>query len=130
MGLGSTPDSGSMEVDLVSFVLGELPPMSGTKPRFHRGDADQNDALELTDAVQILGYLFLGTSTRVPECQDAADADDNAAIELTDAIRILGYLFLGTGTIPDPGPTESPCGPDPGGDADHLGCDSYEPGNC
>ena len=130
MGLGSTPDSGSMEVDLVSFVLGELPPMTGTKPRFHRGDADQNDALELTDAIQILGYLFLGTPTKVPDCLDAADADDNTTIELTDAIRILGYLFLGNSTIPDPGPTENPCGPDPGGDADHMGCDSYEPGNC
>jgi hypothetical protein len=95
-------------------------------PTFHRGDADQNEALELTDAIQILGYLFLGSPTKVPDCEDAADADDNGVIELTDAIRVLGYLFLGTATIPDPGPPESPCGEDPTLD-DALGCPNYAP---
>jgi len=100
-------------------------------PVFHRGDADQNMALELTDAIQVLGYLFLGSTTRVPECEDAADADDNGVIELTDAIRILGYLFLGTGEIPAPGPTENPCGEDPTPDGDvQLGCVSYDPASC
>ena len=96
---------------------------------FHRGDADQNDALELTDAVQILGYLFLGRPTLVPECEDAADSDDNGAIELTDAIRLLSYLFLGTAVIPAPGSTDDPCGPDPTTD-DPLGCLSYTPEDC
>jgi len=97
---------------------------------FHRGDADQNNALELTDAIPILGSLFLGSTTRVPECEDAADADDNGSIELTDAIRVLGYLFLGTGVIPDPGATESPCGPDPTTDGDPLECLGYDQLNC
>ena len=108
-----------------------VPAAGGTGPVFHRGDADQNDALELTDAIQILGYLFLGSVTKVPQCEDAADADDNGSIELTDAIRVLGYLFLGTGTIPAPGPTENACGPDPVTDpADPLGCNSYDSLNC
>jgi len=98
---------------------------------FHRGDADQNNALELTDAIQILGYLFLGSQTKVGLCPDAADADDNGTIELTDAIRVLGYLFLGTGEVPAPGPPPEACGPDTTEDAGgDLGCPSYDPGSC
>lgn len=90
---------------------------------FHRGDSDQNGNVELTDAIQVLGFLFLGSETRVPECRDAADADDNGEIQLTDAVRILGYLFLGGPAPPAPGPTSSPCGPDPSEDS--LDCASY-----
>ena len=31
------------------------------EPQFHRGDADVNRQLQLTDAVRILNVLFLGT---------------------------------------------------------------------
>jgi len=91
---------------------------------FHRGDADENGDLQLTDAIRILGVLFLGQGT-IP-CADAADADDNGVIQLTDAIRILGVLFLGQGTIPAPGPTTEPCGEDPTPDAGgDIGCETY-----
>jgi len=93
---------------------------------FHRGDADENGALQLTDAIRILGVLFLGQG--VIPCNDAADADDNGSIQLTDAIRILGVLFLGQGVIPPPAtPNSGPCGLDPTPDAggSDLGCISY-----
>ena len=67
--------------------------------------------------------LFLGTGVIL--CADAADADDNGQLQLTDAVRILNVLFLGTGTIPLPGPTDAPCGPDPTDDG--LDCAEY---NC
>jgi hypothetical protein len=121
------PGGGNIDVILNAI---EILPEGSAKPQLHRGDADQNLALELTDAIQVLGYLFLGSTTRVPECEDAADADDNGVIELTDAIRILGYLFLGTGEIPAPGPTENPCGEDPTPEDPALGCLSYDPASC
>jgi hypothetical protein len=105
------------------------PTVGGDQPVFHRGDADDNGQLQLTDAIRILGVLFLGQG-QIP-CNDAADADDNGQLQLTDAIRVLGVLFLGQGTIPDPGaPFTGTCGEDPtpdvgGGD---LGCASY--GHC
>ena len=74
---------------------------------FKRGDADDNSVLELTDAIRILNFLFLGGEA--PSCFDAADADDNGTIELTDAIRILGFLFLGQASPADP----LDCGIDP-----------------
>ncbi len=85
------------------------------EPKFHRGDADSNGQLQLTDAVRILNVLFLGTG--VIGCPDAADADDNGQLQLTDAVRILNVLFLGTGVIPAPGPTSEACGKDPTPDA-------------
>ena len=92
-------------------------------PVFHRGDADNNGSLQLTDAVRILNVLFLGVGTI--GCKDAADADDNGSVQLTDAVRILNVLFLGVGTIPSPGPPPAACGPDPTPDSNgDLGCDS------
>jgi len=103
---------------------GGPPPGKG----FHRGDSDGNGSMQLTDAVRILNFLFLGTGHI--DCMDAADADNNGTVQLTDAVRILNVLFLGVGSIPDPGPPgetfgNKPCGPDPGSDADHIGCTSY-----
>ncbi|MBI4602535.1 MAG: PKD domain-containing protein [Planctomycetes bacterium] len=94
--------------------------------RFHRGDADDNGSLQLTDAIRILGFLFLGGLA--PSCMVAADADDNGTLQLTDAIRILGFLFLGGPPPAPPGPPpESSCGSDPPGSPD-LGCETYS--NC
>jgi hypothetical protein len=118
----TTVGGGCYGSEIVSCSAGEV--------TFHRGDADQNNTVELTDAIQILSHLFLGQSTRVPECEDAADADDNEIVELTDAIRILGHLFLGTGPLPAPGTPENPCGPDPTTEGDSLGCVSYDRANC
>jgi hypothetical protein len=87
----------------------------GAPPRetFRRGDTDSSGRLEITDAIALLGFLFLGT--REPACPDAADADDNGRLEITDAIRILAFLFTGGPEPPAPGARS--CGPDPTPDA-------------
>jgi hypothetical protein len=85
----------STAVHDVRFSLG------GT--RLRRGDADPNGNLELTDAIRILNFLFLGIGGALA-CPDAADSDDNGTIELTDAVRILGFLFLGLQPPAPPGP--------------------------
>lgn len=97
------------------------PPDPPHSPRFRRGDADADGRIEITDAVRILGHLFLGNAA-LP-CLDAADADDADGVQLTDAVRILGYLFLGT---PAPLPPGVECGMDPG--QDQIDCDTYN--NC
>jgi Tol biopolymer transport system component len=94
---------------------------------FVRGDVDSNGTIDITDAVNTLGFLFLGMAE--PACSDAADADDDGAISITDAIRILGFLFQGTGALPPPGPIQlnqanylpSHCGLDPTPE-DDLSC--------
>ena len=76
--------------------------------------------VQLTDAVNILNFLFSGG--RAPTCEEAADADDNGAVQLTDAVRVLNFLFAGGDAPPAPG--VDACGPDPDPD-DGSGCDSY-----
>jgi hypothetical protein len=84
---------------------------------FIRAEANQDGAVDISDATFILGYLFLGSEP--PGCNDAADSDDSGEIDITDAVRILNYLFLGTATIPPPHPEP---GVDPTGD--ELDCAS------
>jgi hypothetical protein len=82
---------------------------------FIRGDAVPDGVVNLTDAIAILQFLYLGASA--PSCPDAFDVDDNGRIEITDAIRLLNYLFLGGD--PPPPPFET-AGPDP--TEDELDC--------
>jgi hypothetical protein len=103
--------------------LGANPPPVIPKVLFRRGDADGNRQLELTDAVRILNFLFLGTGTL--SCREAANSDDNRALELTDAIRVLNFLFIGG--PPPAAPGHMVCGPDPEDSLSDLGCEDY---NC
>jgi hypothetical protein len=69
---------------------------------FIRGDANDDKRVDISDAVSVLDFLFLGKAD-LP-CQDAADADDTGEIEITDAIVILSHLFLSTKAISSPYP--------------------------
>ena len=82
-------------------------------PRFRRGDADGSGTIEITDAIEILGSLFLWCCL-VPPCTDAQDTDDNGAVNISDAVGVLNWLFLGAGDPPAPGPRV--CGEDPSPD--------------
>ena len=63
-------------------------------PRFFlRGDADSNRRLEITDAIVILSFLFLGGDQ--PTCMDAGDVNDFGRIDISAAISLLNFLFLG-----------------------------------
>ena len=44
---------------------------------FIRGDSNDDDKVELSDPVRLLGYLFLGSEP--PPCLDAADGNDSGA---------------------------------------------------
>ncbi len=84
--------------------------------RFRRGAVRGEEALEISDGIRLLGYLFLREDE--PSCLDAADADDSGELNLSDAVWIFRYLFLGGDAPPDPGPAT--CGEDP--TDDDLGC--------
>jgi hypothetical protein len=60
---------------------------------FRRGDVDANDEVEITDAVQILNFLFAGGVE--PPCMDAADVQDTGRVDISAAVSLLSYLFLG-----------------------------------
>ncbi len=95
--------------DAISWRYVGLPP----NPPFIRGDANADGAVNVADAITILGYLF--ASQKPKACMDALDVADNGKIDISHAIRLLGYLFA-RGTPPaapfpsaghDPTPTDA-----------------------
>jgi len=110
--------------DAVCSIEFDVPGEPEVGELFRRGDADGDGVLALTDAIQILGFLFQGDDA--PDCLDAADADNDQQLQLTDAVRVLGFLFQGTEAPAAPGPTV--CGEDPDADSpdDPLDCGSYD----
>jgi hypothetical protein len=60
---------------------------------FRRADANADGAMNISDPVAILNYIF---GTKVLPCLDAADVDGSGILEITDAVSLLGFLFLGT----------------------------------
>jgi len=69
---------------------------------FIRGDANDDRAVDLSDAVSILGFLFQGGSA--PYCGDASDANDSGVTDISDAVLILLTLFQGEGSMAGPYP--------------------------
>ncbi len=94
--------------------------------RFRRGDADDSSDLQLTDAVNILNFLFIGGPA--PSCMEAADADNNGRLELTDGVVILNFLFTGGPPPAEPGHLECGVDSDPAGSPGDSGCEEY--GSC
>jgi hypothetical protein len=62
------------------------------------GDANLDQAVNVSDAIAILKGLFLGLPTIV--CFDAADFDGTGTVNVTDPIVILSYLFEGGPAAP------------------------------
>ncbi len=90
---------------------------------FRRGDPTDSGGADLSDAVAVFNYLFLGGAT--PGCLEAADANNSGEIDLTDGIAILNFLFLGG--VPPPSPGHEACGPDPDepGSPGDRGCATF-----
>lgn len=85
---------------------------------FRRGDCNDDGAIDITDAIFTLNYLFAGGAA--PTCLDAADANDDGAVDITDPIAELMHLFIGAGNLPG---SFGNCGVDP--TADGLGCSGF-----
>jgi hypothetical protein len=85
---------------------------------FVRGNANNQNQVDVSDAVYILQYLFEPDIGEQPACMDAADANDDGVIDISDPVYLLFFLF-GGGPVP-PLPY-----PDPGFDEtleDNLTC--------
>ncbi|MBI4585087.1 MAG: hypothetical protein HY717_13835 [Planctomycetes bacterium] len=80
---------------------------------FIRGDFDHNGTPDLSDAVGLLRFLFLGDPPS--GCMDAGDVDDSGELTIGDAIGLLQHLFLGAlppqAPYPDSGQDPTPGDP-------------------
>jgi len=106
-GVRGDPASSAFEIHLAyEFVV------NGKTHAFRRGDLNNDQKTDLSDAIHMLGALFLGLCE--VRSKDAADADDSGGFDLTDPIYTLSYLFLGGPALPAPG--IEACGSDPTAD--------------
>ena len=64
-----------------------------------RGDVNLDSACNLTDAVNLLDYLYVGNFEI--NCPDSCDLDDSGSINLADAVNLLSGLFGGGFTLED-----------------------------
>ena len=85
---------------------------------FVRGDSNLDGEINISDAIHMLGFLFLGTADLV--CRDAADVDDDGQNDLADSIGLFNFLFAGGGPPAPPWPS---CGIDGGVDA--VDCEGF-----
>ena len=80
-----------------------------------QGNLNQDGAVDLSDAVSILGVLFLGAPGPLP-CGDSIESPGNGAlldvngdsrVDIGDPVHLLNYLFSG-GVPPSMGPECTP----------------------
>jgi hypothetical protein len=83
---GDDPDCGCIPIDLPPITI---------------GDPNGDGAINIADAINMLGYLFSGAALN---CVAAMDVNGDNVADISDAIYELAFLFSG--------------GPDPVGGAD------------
>ncbi|HVR76507.1 MAG TPA: dockerin type I domain-containing protein [Planctomycetota bacterium] len=99
---GAGPAGGALLVAYSDFsslnAISEIVP----ETYFVRGRTNEDDVVDLSDAVAILRYLFSGGAA--PDPLDAADVNDDGVVDLVDPVYLLEYLFRGGPVIPPPFP--------------------------
>ncbi|MBI4601638.1 MAG: hypothetical protein HY721_06720 [Planctomycetes bacterium] len=69
---------------------------------FVRGAVNGDAAVDISDAVLLLSFLFLGS--KGPPCLDAGDVNDDGTRDISDPIHLLEHLFGGGPAPPAPFP--------------------------
>ncbi|MBI4603438.1 MAG: hypothetical protein HY721_15915 [Planctomycetes bacterium] len=73
---------------------------------FVRGEVNGDGVVDISDAIAVLGYLFVGGEE--PEVLEAVDSNGDGGLDLSDAVYLLDYLFRGGPAIPAPFPEPGP----------------------
>ena len=84
---------------------------------FLRGDCNDDGAINISDGVCILNWLFVGTAT--PGCVAATNTNGDEAANISDATYLLNHLFSGG---PDPVQPFPDCGTSELEADEELGC--------
>jgi len=121
--LGDFDGDGLLDVALAGYQGGLYVYRNTTAPPaaqdFLRGDTNEDSSVDIADAVNLLGALFV-PGTPPLACPDAGDGNDDGQVNIADAVSVLSGLFGGGPPPPAPYPD---CGPD--GTADALPACAY-----
>ena len=91
------------------LVFARKPLTPEPEPGFVRGNCNGDRTVDISDAIQTLGILFLGAA--VGDCYAACDANSDGRVDISDGIFTLTFLFGGG---PAPLAPYPDCGPNPG----------------
>jgi hypothetical protein len=67
------------------------------------GDANNDNSVNVSDAVHIINYVFIGGSEPLPVLA-CGDANTDASVNVSDAVSIINYVFIGGGIPGDCSP--------------------------
>jgi hypothetical protein len=70
------------------------------EPPYVCGDADGDDNVNVSDAVFVINYVFVGGET--PDPLEAADVNCDSEVNVSDAVSIINYVFAGGNAPCDP----------------------------
>lgn len=103
---GSGPAGGSLLVAYSDFA--SLSRVAEIVPElyFVRGRVNRDNAVDISDAIALLSYLFLGGPP--PDPLQAGDTNNDGSRDLSDAVYLLDYLFRGGPQPPSPFPEPGP----------------------
>lgn len=77
-----------------SKLLFQLNFQNGFAANYHIcGDADGSFAVDISDAVYLIAYIFSGGP--LPNPVGAGDVDCSGAVDISDAVLLVGYIFSG-----------------------------------
>ncbi|HDS01918.1 MAG TPA: hypothetical protein ENO22_01690 [candidate division Zixibacteria bacterium] len=83
---------------------GAYSPIDGTQvyalPTYICGDANADETVNVSDAVAIINYVFVGAAA--PDPMESADTNCDAAVNVSDAVMIINYVFIGGNDPCDP----------------------------
>jgi hypothetical protein len=60
----------------------------------HNGDSNNDGTINVSDAVWIINYIFVGASHPLPETY-SGDANCDEIVNVSDAVYIINYVFVG-----------------------------------
>jgi 2',3'-cyclic-nucleotide 2'-phosphodiesterase/3'-nucleotidase/5'-nucleotidase len=86
------PDSCDIASGNSSDVHGDLIPDECQGSPFVRGDSNRDGQLDISDAVQVLVFLFQGSPHA---CHPALDFNGDSTVDLSDVISSLDFVFTG-----------------------------------
>ena len=75
----------------MSSGVGAAPLLAGEAPTYLRGDANSSGDVDLSDAIFLLQFLFLGGPE--PLCEGLGDANGRNGTDIADAVFLLQVLF-------------------------------------
>jgi hypothetical protein len=69
-------------------------------PQYICGDANADGGINVSDAVYIINYVFIGGAAPIP--YEAGDANCDGGVNVSDAVYIINYVFVGGSDPCDP----------------------------